>query len=500
MPRLTGGMQPVDLGRGISLRTPGVLGSADRSGPRSVGTRGPEDATGALDEAFALAHVSELETVAISGAHAAAQPGGETLRGSAAAAELELEVPDLGPTVGQIVLLIDETGALSWHLPTSLAGSASAPSMRGAQAKTSFVIPFRPPPPGPVGSGGDRSLVRAVGSKLLKVLVYPVTDPLFGLVGPGLARAWEAKRRPYGLRRFEPENYHSADGPPLGPEDWDRLSAGPALLFVHGTFSTAHGAFAGLPAGVMRELHTRYGGRVFAFNHHTLSDDPADNVRWLVGNAPAARGLELDIVCHSRGGLLSRVLAERPAAFRIPDHQFRVNRIVHVGVPNQGTLLANPDHMVHMLDRITTAINLAFSGPVAETVDAILTVIKIIAHGGLNSLHGLAAMHPAGSFLKELNTTAEGNSQYFAVAADYEPVNLALKQLVLAVGNMVQDRIFQSAANDLVVPEEGVYATNGSSRFPIPSPRVLRIPGAQGVTHVDMFKHETVAQALLTWL
>lgn len=45
-----------------------------------------------------------------------------------------------------------------------------------------------------------------------------------------------------------PDNYASPDVASLSPEDpeWERLATGHSLLFVHGTFSTAHSAFAGL--------------------------------------------------------------------------------------------------------------------------------------------------------------------------------------------------------------------------------------------------------------
>ena len=45
------------------------------------------------------------------------------------------------------------------------------------------------------------------------------------------------------------------------------------LQLVHGTFSTS-AAFRGLLPAVVEELSRRYGGRVFAFNHPTLTADP----------------------------------------------------------------------------------------------------------------------------------------------------------------------------------------------------------------------------------
>jgi hypothetical protein len=500
MARLTGGTQAIDLGRGISIRAPGLRGSAERIGPRAPGTRGPEEATSALDEAFSLANVSELETVEVGAQATAAAPEVGALRSPSGDDALELEVPDLGDEVGQVVLLVEETGALSWHFPQGVERRAQRPGTRGTGGTRLFVIPRRVVPPAAGTNTSERSLVRAIGTKLLKVLIYPVTDPLFGLVGPGLARAWEAKRRPYGLRRFDPGNYRDKDGPALTGDDWTRLAEGRALLFIHGTFSTAHGAFGGIPPEVMSALDAKYKGRVFAFNHYTLSDDPADNVGWLLQQVPPSATLDMDIICHSRGGLVSRTLAERPPALQVPDSPISVKRIVHVGVPNRGTLLADPRHMVDMLDRVTTVINLAFSGPAAELLDGVLTVVKVVGHGALASLRGLAAMNPAGPFLNALNVSDGISGEYYAVAADFEPVDLGLKHLVRAAGDLVLDRVFEEAPNDLVVPEQGVYSANGSSHFPIAPGRLLRIPAGAGVSHVDMFRHAPTTQAFLDWL
>ena len=86
-----------------------------------------------------------------------------------------------------------------------------------------------------------------VGSKLLKLLIYPLTDLALGAVGEKFAAAWEGKYRPYGTRFFEPAGYRTKGLAQLQDADWDRLAQGPNLWFVHGTFSTSHGGFYQLP-------------------------------------------------------------------------------------------------------------------------------------------------------------------------------------------------------------------------------------------------------------
>jgi hypothetical protein len=206
-------------------------------------------------------------------------------------------------------------------------------------------------------------------------------------------------------------------------------------------------------------------------------------------------------VCHSRGGLVARTLAERPAAFGLPASRVTVRRVVFVGVPNQGTLLAHPDHMTKMIDRLTTALNLFPSGPVTETLEALITAVKVIGHGALKGLDGLASMRPEGEFLQGLNRQSAGGSEYFAVAADYTPGDQGVKALVAGrIANAISDRVFEQTPNDLVVPEPGVYGKNGGPGFPIDAPRVLRVAAGAGILHTTLFSHRPAIDKLTEWL
>jgi hypothetical protein len=504
MPRLTGTAQPVALGEGYAVRAPGIQGDATLQRPHTDASRAgraTDEGTDALDQAFASTNVTEVRQIEVWVQPTAGPPPMEPIRGADAQEMLELEVPDLGPENGQAVLACDESGVLTWHLPVA-EPPAAAEAQRGAGATRRFLIPATRVAPTPPATGGsERSLIGTVGRKLLKVLVYPVTDPVIGLISDLFAERWETRNRPYGLRTMSPGDFRQKGAGTLQAADWNRLAAGRALLMVHGTFSTAHGAFAGLPDTTFSELHTRYGGRVMAFNHFTLAHDPRQNVEWLLSQLPADLKLDLDIVCHSRGGLVSRTLAERPSVFGLDTSRVQVKRVVFVGVPNQGTILADPEHMVQMLDRLTSALNLFPTGAVVEVLEAIITVVKMIGHGALKGLDGLASMRPDGKILKALNAGQPSGVEYFAIAADYEPQAQGLKALVAgSVADAVLDRVFQKVANDLVVPEPGVYGKNGSGGFPIPDARLLRLAATEGVVHTTMFSHPSTSARLNQWL
>jgi len=510
MAQLTGSPQPVALGEGYQLRAPGIRGTADMSRPRPAGersrSRAPEDGSQVLDDALAGAGMTEVRRIELRLQPTPPADATRSLRSVDGQEVLELQVPDLGPDSGQLVLACDETGVLTWHLPVDAQKAIETPASRGAGGAKRFLIPATQPKPPAGDTGTNRSLLGTIGRKLLKVLVYPITDPVIGAIGEFFAERWEVKKRPYGLRTFTPENRRTPGAGALAPGDWERLGSGRALLFVHGTFSTAHGAFDLLSDDTFATLYEHYQQRVFAFDHFTLSHDPRRNVAWLLEQVPAGRSLELDIVCHSRGGLVSRMLAERPSAFGLDNSRVRVRRIVFVAVPNQGTLLAQPDHMVQMIDRLTTALNLFPSGPVAETLEVLLTAIKVIGHGVLKGLDGLASMRPDGEFLGRFNAgtreppAADGG--YYAAAADYEPTHEGLKALVAGrIADAVIDRVFEHTANDLVVPEPGVYsAIDGNRGFPVEAGRLLRIPADVGVIHTTVFGYLPLGPKLLEWL
>lgn len=499
MPTLNASSLPVPLGEaGYAIRTPGWRGQARLERAPDAATRarsrGADDGTADLDAAFAATGIAELRRIQLELAPAAPGVAG-SLRGRAGEAAVELEVPDLGADVGQLVLASDEQGALTWHVPLDDTLAPQPPTTRGAGGVKRFRLPAAPAVPATGAPGAQRSLLGALGRKLLKVLVYPVTDPIVGAIGRGFAAAWEARHHPPLIRRFTPANRREPRAGAFTAADWSAMEAGRALLFVHGTFSSAHGAFDALPDAVFDTLYQRYGARLFAYDHPYLATDPVANARWFFAQVPADANLEVDIVCHSRGGLVSRLLAEPPRT------GWRVRRLVFVAVPNQGTPLAEPNHMMAMIDRLTTALNLFPTGPVVETLEALITAVKVVGHGVLDGLPGLAAMKPGGPLLQTLNAGGSPDDSYRAVAVDFRPAGGGLASVIgQRVADRVMDLVFEDRPNDLVVPEAGVWSANGHAGFPIAPAHVLRVPAEAGVIHTTVFGHAPVGAALLDWL
>jgi hypothetical protein len=510
MEPLTGGNEAVRLGD-VTLMAPGLKGTARVLAGTRGEVRAAESTTDLLDDLMQRADMRSMRTVEIrAAALPSAATGGQRAGGDDDA--MRLDVPDLGEDAEQVVLAVDEAGAMTWHVATDIrqadvdqpAGARASASRSGGPSRR-FVIPRRALEVDDAADATHRALLGSLGRKLLKVIVYPVTDVLLGKPARAIAEHWEGEHRAYGLRHFTPANYRLPADPSMAltADSARALTGGRSLLFVHGTFSTAHGAFHDIPPALMQELHTRYDGRVFAFNHFSLSHDPCENVRrfnHMLQQVLPNDTLDVDIVAHSRGGLVARTIADGHDVFGLEESRVRVQRAVFAGVPNQGTALARPDHMMDMIDRFTTALNFLPPGGVADLFEGVLIAVKIAGHGALNALQGLRSMDPDGDFLKALNSPGRRHDGFLAISANYEPRDAGLRGLVGRTANRALDTVFGGDGNDLVVPERGVYDTNGCDSFPIEEARCLRLSTDAGVMHTSMFGHPAVATHLRDWL
>lgn len=479
--RFEGGRDEVQLGPRYTLRAPGFVGAAtvydarDRRARSRVPGLFPEE----LDQTLSDESLLQLDTITL---QLVAGPRGRTgtrMRTRQGEEAISLDMNDLGDDVEQVVLSVTESGVATWHF-----AEPDAPA-----GKKRFVI--RSPEPLSV-SGADaetRGLLN-VAVRVLKTFIYKVADPVIGAISESAARSWEAKKRPYGVRSFTPADYREL-GSPLASDDLRAMGEGRALLFVHGTFSRAHTGFGGLPQHALATLHERYAGRVFAFDHYTLSDDPVANVREFLDRVPDDVSLDVDVVTHSRGGLVARTLVGEHPDLAMDPQRLRVGRVVFAGTPNRGTVLCDPQRIPDLLDRYTTALNVLPMGPIGDVLDAIVTVVKIVGHGVLTGLDGLAAMDPGGEFLRRLAAGSPGTTQYFGLAANYEPTDPGIAAFLKDEG---MDRIFGGVANDLVVPTDGVAPSDE------PVAGIHRFSSAEAIHHSGYFSAPKTEALLLEWL
>jgi hypothetical protein len=401
-----------------------------------------------------------------------------------------------------VAIVTDESGAVSFHLPVEDASDQTAQpaTTRGSGGEKVFILRSHIPPAEAQSDSTTRGLVGLIGQKLIQVVAFPLAELVVDTVGEYFIRRWERANRPNQMRLFTPSDRKLQTDTEMTASDWATLGAGRSLLYVHGTFSTAQGGFSGIPDPVFQTLFDRYDGRVFAFNHHSLSMDPAENVEWFLDQMPGGLSLDMDIVCHSRGGLVARTMTGEFSGFAGDLSPINVGKVVFVATPNNGTALADEENIVGLLDRVATLSNIMPGTPWAEALDAVLAVVKTVAHGVLTGLSGLASMRPRGDFLGSLNRGTQVNTEYYALAANYEPTHAGLKALVSAAKDTLIDTVFGGEPNDLVVPTIGVYEGAADANFPIPAANLLEFPPDRSINHSTFWGEPETAERFLAWL
>lgn len=165
------------------------------------------------------------------------------------------------------------------------------------------------------------------------------------------------------------------------------------LLLVHGTFSKSEAfaegfARAGNGADFLKRVFDHY-EEVLAFDHPTLSVSPVLNAFDLCGLMAKATG-PLDVVAHSRGGLVARWFLEGFGA-ALGEGPYRA---VLVGVPLGGTSLAAPGRLRAALGLLSNfGTTLKMTGAVASAyvplLVAPLALLKVAS-----SAVGVAAKTP----------------------------------------------------------------------------------------------------------
>lgn len=394
----------------------------------------------------------------------------------------------------RVLLYRDESGGLTWHFPEQ------APQLRAEDGgRETFVVPLRTAAARESLANrrlnlADRGILTSLGRKLFRILILPLAPAILSTPLHYFVRRWEERKRREILRTLTPDDYRNADVREV--PDWRRMAEGRALLVVHGIFSSTYGMLSRLSKTQMEELYARYDGRVFAFDHFTVSKSPEENardfVKW-VRERTGGRELELDVLTHSRGGIVARTLREKADTTGVA----RIRRMFFVAPPNHGSALADADRIVDMIDVFTNLITDFPDGPIAYSIEILLAVLKCVAFAGIRDLGGIRDMQPgrSGYIERVLNASRiQGLSDYACVTANYDPD--AQHDNGFFTGpfvNGVIDRVFgRGVENDLVVPTLGAFRKIGAQQQDIHSHTF-----PTGVWHTEFFANEeTVRRAL----
>ncbi|MFD1614006.1 DUF7379 domain-containing protein [Gelatiniphilus marinus] len=268
------------------------------------------------------------------------------------------------------------------------------------------------------------------------------------------------------------------------------------LLLLHGTLSTTNDAFFKLndKNEAWNDMVELYDNQILALEHHTLSVSPLQNALDFLKACP--KGCSLDILSHSRGGLVADILAkcdhrnpivgfsknEIGILFSDDDEacnqelmqsinkvaktkKITVNKVVRVAAPASGTTILSR-RVDHFFNLFLNAVSLAFGigNPIYHTAKAFLLEL-ISQKENPEVLPGLNAMMPESLFQKMMNvsdTSVVSDLYNIAGDADVSGINFNSLKVILA-------NLFYKDDNDLVVDtkrmEHGVKRKEGIYKF-----------------------------------
>lgn len=283
---------------------------------------------------------------------------------------------------------------------------------------------------------------------------------------------------------------------------------GPVLLLVHGTFSSSDMFFEELGATTAgkawlakTQAHYR---TILTFDHPTLAVPPWVNALDL--KTALARTREpIDVVCHSRGGLVTSWWLYLDTA--------RKARVVFFGSPLEGTSLAAPAKLKAALDLLaniargvgavantaaTVVPMLAVAGGLMKVVGGLLSVGSRtpLLDAGVALVPGLAAQSRDSTNFELVRLLANDWSrrvELYAVQSNFEPPEntepwwkfwSAFRTVPSKLADWGADRVFDGP-NDLVVD---VASMTRLGNYAIPSEWQLDLSGVRPVHHCSYFR------------
>ena len=448
------------------------------------------DTTVQFDQALALHGIQEQETLVVD-ATQIDPPAGDVV-------SLEF-----APAAGRhVVLYQDESGGLSWHLE-----ELPTPGRPGLRGRSSVQIPLRTAAvQTTMRAGIPRSTLRGpltvLGRKIFKVFILPVATRLLAAPTEWFADKVESHYCRNLVWAVTAENYQSRPANDAAP-DWQALTKGPVLLIIHGIFSSVEGMLAGLPPAAMESWCRLYEGRVIAFNHLTASVAPEQNAAFFLQQVQAQlpdTPITFDILCHSRGGIVSRALSERASAIA-PTNRVEVRSVYFVATPNAGSAIGDADHMSDMIDTFTNCLANLPDGPVSYSIEVVVGLLMLLGNGAEKALPGISAMQTKGGYIENTLNASRTKiaTKYGAVASDFEPrPGRENGWFIDRLAYPLLDEVFAvdgtRVSNDIVVPQLGVFAANGHPSFPIDAPLVFQ--PKDGVWHTAFFAQPRTVAAI----
>jgi hypothetical protein len=303
------------------------------------------------------------------------------------------------------------------------------------------------------------------------------------------------------IKHFEPTPRvlaarNGAWNPLEGAEAWRSLlppgDTRRVLLYVHGFGSSIEGSGGG---AFVPQLAASYDA-VLGYDHPTVTFTPLENALRLLEMIPDDLRLEVDLVAHSRGGLVVRSLVE------LADWQekLRPARLLTAGTPHAGTRLAEPERWDRLVSiGMTLGSWLATIGGGAFWVPKLLEFVLKAAAQGVFGLPGIGAMTPGSDFLTKLNAPdargLDDRVRYAAVTSTFAVSDIVQQGFKQALGSLAA-QAFMGVPNDMVVPTASATEIDVRSRV-LAASQQLKVAVDHGSYFRDPLAVEFIKQQLL---
>lgn len=371
-------------------------------------------------------------------------------------ADSYVEVRATPPPDEGLLVMVESDGVVQWYLPTNPPQAESAAVLAAIDAgpgaaELRFMIPQSTLARGTAiaafGGGAGSAIVRFFRFKIIQELVGAAVEHVIEWIAANV----EAKSKQEGFRFFEREN----NFPYLTDADLQGLANQRVLLLTHGIFSSLAGAFDGIadPANpVLQHLRTIYGRNIIGWDHWTVSKTPLQNAAELLAKLPP--NIKPDLVCHSRGALVTRAMLEHPDLKASRESRFSaVGKAIFVAGACQGSQLASLARINRLLNIYSAIGSVPVLGSAGVVLSVIVGVLRVLAQGAtrLPSLEALTSDVAQNTFLQALNTDLmTPTGEILVMHANYDPSQGPLAGLL----DLNLDTVF-GAANDMVVPYTG---------------------------------------------
>jgi pimeloyl-ACP methyl ester carboxylesterase len=314
------------------------------------------------------------------------------------------------------------------------------------------------------------------------------------------------QKKGWSLRQWHADRNVLGDAKPV--------EAKSILVIVHGTASCADHIVSELllasGGGKLLADAARQYSAVLAFEHPTLSMSPVLNALDFAEAIAPYGPCSVDIVCHSRGGLVASWW------MHVVDRMVRDKRCVFVGSPLQGTNLANPAKLrssLHLLASYGRALGTV--GVAAGFLALPMTIIKVacsvvdftaktpLLDAALAMIPGLGAQSAVtnNQELVRLNgrKVPGSNAGHFYIRSNYASKDVGWKFWRYFTDHP-QLRLTDAAVDTFVFPGDNDLVVDTSSMLDVLKGTEYRFPDGHGVHHTSYFEQAATVEKIRQWL